>query len=133
MTGARPGHGSSLVTRPPRGPPREGERSNVSNAWDPAPRPDPPGTPVGRSGGGGPLGALHRGNDVRRVTRPRSTNTDQGECAMSIPSMKPQSRPARPRDRRFYQPIRLPRPDSAWPGTPDDPPAEPTGARRTAN
>src|SRR5258708_2463360 len=55
MTSVRPGHGSTLVTRPPRGPPREGERNDDSNAWNPAPRPDPSGTPVGRSGGGGTL------------------------------------------------------------------------------
>jgi RNA polymerase primary sigma factor len=52
---------------------------------------------------------------------------------MSMPSMKPQSPSARPRDRRFYQPIRLPQRDSARPGTPDDPAAEPTGARTTAD
>jgi RNA polymerase primary sigma factor len=52
---------------------------------------------------------------------------------MSMPSMKPQGPSASLRDRRFYQAIRLPRRESAWPGTPADPAAEPTGARRTAN
>src|SRR4051794_36863721 len=52
---------------------------------------------------------------------------------MSMPSIKPQGPPARLRDRRFYQPIRLPGPDSAWPGTPGVPSAEPTRATRAAN
>src|SRR5260370_41049128 len=70
---------------------------------------------------------------TRRVTRPRSTNTDHGECAMSMPSMKPRGPSARLRDRRFYQAIRPPRWDPAGPGTPADPTVELTGARRAVD
>src|SRR5258705_245811 len=112
MSSVRPGHGPTLVTRPPRGPPREGERNDVSNAWNPAPRPDPSGTPVGRSGGGGTLGAgacrtrrgrplpgLHRRIDVPRRS-PHDHTLDENSCPVAtLADLPTQDRidPDRPR------------------------------------